>query len=164
MPIYEFYCDDCNTIFNFFSKTVNTSKKPKCPKCKTKTLSRRMSAFAFTGKATEDSDMDDLPFDENKMEKAMQMLAGEADKINEDDPRQAANLMRKLSDMTGLELGPGMSEALKRMEAGEDPDAIEAEMGDLLEEEEPFLLPDKKEGGKVVRKPPPTKDETLYDL
>ena len=164
MPIYEFFCDDCNTIFNFFSKSVNTTKKPKCPKCKTKTLSRQMSAFAVTGKATEDGDADDLPFDENKMEKAMQMLAGEADKINEDDPRQAANLMRKLSDMTGLEMGSGMNEALKRMEAGEDPDAIEAEMGDLLEEEEPFILPDKKEGAKRARRPAPTKDETLYDL
>lgn len=164
MPIYEFYCEDCNTIFNFFSKSVNTTKKPKCPRCKTKTLSRQMSAFAFTGKATEDGDAGDLPFDENKMEKAMQMLAGEADKINEDDPRQAANLMRKLSDMTGLEMGPGMNEALKRMEAGEDPDAIEAEMGDLLEEEEPFLLPDKKEGAKGARRPAPSRDEKLYDL
>ena len=108
MPIYEFYCEDCNTIFNFFSKSVNTNKKPKCPKCKTKTLSRQMSAFAITGKAKEDSDMDDMPFDEAKMEKAMQMLAGEAENMNEDDPRQAANLMRKLTDMTGLELGPGM--------------------------------------------------------
>jgi hypothetical protein len=123
-----------------------------------------MSAFAFTGKASEDGDADDLPFDENKMEKAMQMLAGEADKINEDDPRQAANLMRKLSDMTGLELGSSMNEALKRMEAGEDPDAIEAEMGDLLEEEEPFLLPDKKEGAKRARRPAPRRDEKLYDL
>ena len=164
MPIYEFYCEDCNTIFNFFSKTVNTTKKPKCPKCKTKILSRQMSAFAFTGKATEDSEADDLPFDESKMEQAMQMLAGEADKINEDDPRQAAGLMRKLSDMTGLELGPGMHEALKRMEAGEDPDAIEAEMGDLLEEEEPFLLPEKKGAAKKGERPAPVKDETLYDL
>ena len=164
MPIYEFYCDDCNTIFNFFSKTVNTTKRPKCPGCKIKTLSRQLSAFAFTGKAKENSDADDLPFDENKMEKAMQMLAGEADKINEDDPRQAANLMRKLSDMTGLELGAGMNEALKRMEAGEDPDAIEAEMGDLLEDEEPFLLPDKKGTAKKGKRPAPARDETLYDL
>ena len=164
MPIYEFYCEDCNTIFNFFSKSVNTTKMPKCPNCKTKSLSRQMSAFAFTGKAKEDSETDDLPFDENKMEKAMQMLAGEADKINEDDPRQAANLMRKLSDMTGLELGVGMNEALKRMEAGEDPDAIEAEMGDLLEEEEPFLLSEKKGTAKKGKRPAPTKDETLYDL
>ncbi len=164
MPIYEFYCEDCNTIFNFFSKSVNTSKKPKCPSCKTKILSRQMSAFAFTGKAKEASEVDDLPFDENKMEKAMQMLAGEADKINEDDPRQAANLMRKLSNMTGLELGAGMNEALKRMEAGEDPDAIEAEMGDLLEEEEPFLLAEKKGGAKTAKRPAPTRDEKLYDL
>ena len=163
MPIYEFFCEDCNTIFNFFSKTVNTRKKPKCPKCKTKTLARQMSAFAFTGKAKEGDDLDDLPLDESKMEKAMQMLAGEADKINEDDPRQAANLMRKLSNMTGLELGESMNEALKRMEAGEDPDAIEAEMGDLLEEDEPFLLPGKK-GAKRSRRPPPKRDDKLYDL
>ena len=164
MPIYEFYCEDCNTIFNFFSKTINTTKKPKCPKCKTKKLSRQMSAFSFTGKAKEDSDVDDLPFDEGKMEKAMQMLAGEAENINEEDPRQAANLMRKLTDMTGLELGTGMQEALKRMEAGEDPDAIEAEMGDLLEGEEPFLLPEKKGGLTAKKRPAPHKDETLYDL
>ena len=164
MPIYEFYCDRCNTIFNFFSKTVNTSKRPKCPKCRTKTLDRQMSAFAFTGKAKEDSDADDMPFDETKMEQAMNMLAGEADKINEDDPRQAANLMRKLSDMTGLELGDSMNEALKRMEAGEDPDAIEAEMGDLLEEEDPFLLPDKKRAGPKGKRPAPVSDEKLYDL
>ncbi len=162
MPIYEFYCSDCHTIFNFFSKTVNTTKKPKCPKCKTRTLSRQMSAFAFTGKAKEDGDLDDLPFDEGKMEKAMQMLAGEAENINEDDPRQAANLMRKLTDMTGLELGPGMQEALKRMEAGEDPDAIEAVMGVILEEEEPFALGEKKTGAGSRKRPAPKRDETLY--
>ena len=164
MPIYEFYCEDCHTIFNFFSKSVNTTKKPKCPSCKTKTLSRQMSAFAFTGKAKEDSDMDDLPFDEGKMEKAMNMLAGEAENMNEEDPRQAANLMRKLTDMTGMELGPGMQEALKRMEAGEDPDAIEAEMGDLLEDEDPFLMPEKKGRAKGARRAAPRRDETLYDL
>ena len=164
MPIYEFYCEDCNTIFNFFSRSVNTTKKPKCPVCKTKTLSRQMSAFAFTGKAKEDGDMDDLPFDEGKMEKAMNMLAGEAESINEDDPRQAANLMRKLTDMTGMELGPGMQEALKRMEAGEDPDAIEAEMGDLLGDEEPFLMPEKKGRGKGTKRAAPKRDGTLYDL
>ena len=66
MPIYEFYCDPCHTIFNFFSKTVNTTKRPKCPKCKTQALSRQMSPFAVTGRAAEDGDMADLPFDEGK--------------------------------------------------------------------------------------------------
>lgn len=164
MPIYEFYCKDCHTIFNFFSKTVNTSKRPNCPKCKTKKLSKQMSAFAFTGKAKEQSDMDDLPFDESKMEQAMNMLSGEADKINEDDPRQAANLMRKLTDMTGMRLGSSMEEALSRMESGEDPEQVEAEMGDLLEGEEPFILPGKKGKNFKAKPAAPLRDDTLYDL
>jgi putative FmdB family regulatory protein len=163
MPIYEFYCEDCNIIFNFFSKTINTKKRPKCPACKERTLSRQMSAFAVTGRAKESDGMDDLPIDEGKMAQAMQMLAGEAQHINEDDPKQAANLMRKLTSMTGLELGSGMEEALRRMEKGEDPEAIEAEMGGILEEEDPFQFATKKGGRGAVRQAP-TRDETLYDL
>jgi len=164
MPIYEFYCPDCNTLFNFFSKTINTSKKPFCPKCRTRELDRQMSAFAFTGKSKEDGGDEDLPFDETKMERAMQMLASEADRINEDDPRQAANLMRKLTDMTGMELGSGMEEALQRMERGEDPEQVEAEMGDLLESEDPFTFAEKKKKGQTVKKKEPLRDDTLYDL
>lgn len=163
MPIYEFYCEDCNTIFNFFSKTVNTSKKPKCPRCRKKTLSRQMSPFAISGRASEEGDLDDFPVDEARMEKAMQALAGQAENMNEDDPRQAANLMRQLSDMTGLELGAGMTEALRRMESGEDPDQIEAEMGDILESEDPFVMPGKK-GARPETRKAPQRDETLYDL
>jgi putative FmdB family regulatory protein len=163
MPIYEFYCDRCHTIFNFFSRTVNTSKTPMCPQCRKNALSRQVSMFAVTGKAREEGDMDDLPFNEGQMEKAMQMLAGEAEKINEDDPRQAAQLMRRLSSMTGLELGGSMEEALSRMEQGEDPETIEAEMGDLLEGEDPFIL--KKKGRLAAsRQRAPFRDETLYDL
>ncbi len=93
----------------------------------------------------------------------MAMLARDADKIDEDDPRQAANLMRKLSDATGLKMGPGMEEALSRMERGEDPEKIEEEMGDLLEEEEPFLF-DEQKRSVAKPKPKPKVDDTLYDL
>jgi len=164
MPIYEFYCEGCNTIFNFFSKTVNTSKIPKCPKCKTKKLSRQVSLFSFTGKASEEGDAGDLPIDESKMDKAMEMITREAGNINEDDPKQAANMMRKLTDMTGLELGPRMNEALKRMEKGEDPEQIEADMGDLLDDEDPFILPDKKGKKGAMSKKKPIMDDSLYDL
>ena len=92
----------------------------------------------------------------------MAMLAGEADKLNEDDPRQAAMLMRKLSDAAGMNLGPGMEEALSRMERGEDPEKIEAEMGDLLEGEEPLIFGEKRKKGASKAKP--RIDETLYDL
>ncbi len=164
MPIYEFYCQQCNTIYNFFSKTVNTEKVPNCPKCKSGPLKRRVSLFAAITGRREDGDADDgmPPIDESKMERAMAMLASEADKINEDDPRQAARLMRKLSDATGLRMGAGMEEALSRMERGEDPDAIEQEMGDLLEGEDPFVFEQKSRS--AGRKQRPLVDETLYDL
>ncbi|MEJ5359977.1 MAG: FmdB family zinc ribbon protein [Desulfobacterales bacterium] len=164
MPIYEFYCEDCNTIFQFYSRVVNTTKRPTCPKCAKRVLSRRMSTFAVTGRARGEDEDSDLPIDEQRVEAAMQALASEAENLNEDDPRQAAQLMRKLTDATGLELNPRMQEALERMERGEDPEAVEAEMGDAFEEEEPFVLPGKK--GKKVRaaRPAPLRDETLYDL
>ena len=164
MPIYEFYCEGCHTLYNFFSKSINTKKIPKCPRCKNRSLSRQMSSFAVTGKAKESDGMEDIPFDERKMEKAMEMITKEAGNINEDDPKQAANMMRKLTNMTGLELGPRMDEALKRMEKGEDPEQVEAEMGDLLEDEDPFILPDKKGKNVKAARRPPVKDDTLYDL
>ena len=162
MPIYEFYCPDCHMIFNFFSRTINTEKIPGCPKCNRSKLDRQMSAFAVLRGAKEDQD-DGLPdIDESKLEKAMTALASEAEGINEDDPKQAAQLMRKLTQMTGLELGSGMEEALRRMEAGEDPEQIEAEMGDLLEEEDPLVFQGQKKSDR--RKPPPRNDDKLYEL
>ena len=163
MPIYEFYCKKCHMIFNFFSSSVNIEKIPKCPRCNKENLERQMSKFATL--KHRDDEPDDMPMpdmDESKLEQAMNILAKEAENINEDDPRQAANLMRKLSDMTGLNLGPGMEEALARMEAGEDPEQIEAEMGDLLEGEDPFSF--KEKTFKLLRDRPPKVDEELYYL
>ncbi len=53
---------------------------------------------------------------------------------------------------------------LERMEKGEDPEQVEAEMGDLLEGEDPFLLPNAKVKETKVKRPEPMRDETLYDL
>jgi len=163
MPIYEFYCRDCHMIFNFFSRSINTEKRPLCPKCGMLKLDRQMSIFSLGRNQKEGDDETPMPdLDEAKMEQAMTLLAKEADRMDENDPRQAANLMRKLTDMTGLDLGPSMEEALQRMEAGEDPEQIEAEMGDLLEDEEPFSL--KEKSSKTIKSRPPQKDETLYEL
>lgn len=163
MPIYEFYCRKCNTIYSFFSKSVNTDKIPKCPKCKKTSLARQMSVFAaITGGGREDAASDPLAgMDESKMERAMMQFAAEAEKMKDDDPRAAANLMRKLSESTGMKLGDGFQEALKRLEAGEDPDKIDEEMGDILSDEDPFG--EKKVGRKQTMRQP-RKDETLYDL
>ena len=108
----------------------------------------------------------ELPIDESKMERAMTALAREADGLSEEDPRQTANLMRKFSSMTGMELSGGMKEALNRLEAGEDPDTIEAELGDRLEKEDPFILPEKDKQGRTkgATRPAPRRDKTLYEM
>ena len=167
MPIYEFYCSGCNTVFNFFSKTVNTTKKPLCPSCRKRKLERMLSAFAMVGKAREQTGGADLPIDEAKMERAMTALAGEVESIKSDDPRQAAKLMKKFTDMTGVELGSSMKEAMSRLEAGEDPAKVEADMGDLMNgANDPFIMPDKKggKGRKGAGQPAPRRDKKLYEM
>ena len=163
MPIYEFYCRKCNTLYNFFSRSVNTEKIPSCPRCKKVKLQRRMSVFAKISQKSEGAAPEEMAgFDESKMEKAMEMLAREAGGIDENDPRQAAQLMRKLTDATGLSLGPRMEEALARMERGEDPEKIEEEMGDSIGEDELFVMAKKAVKGKKAAAP--RVDDKLYDL
>jgi len=77
MPVYEFYCEHCHTVFSFFSSKINTKKTPECPKCDNPKLARQLSRFAVTGRAKE-SGNDDFLVDEAKMEQAMMMLAKEA--------------------------------------------------------------------------------------
>lgn len=162
MPIYEFYCKKCNTIYKFFSKRVNTEKIPDCPRCKDVKLRRRLSIFAAVSKGRQEVDTDMPVFDERRMEKALSTLASEAERLDENDPRQAAQLMRRLTDATGLKMGAGMEEALRRLERGEDPEKVEEEMGDIFDEEEPFTFGEKQR--KAVRKAPPKMDDTLYEL
>jgi len=145
MPIYEFYCEKCNTVYKFLSRTINTEKVPHCPVCKDLELKRQVSLFAAVSGRKEEGPGADMPqMDEAKMEKAMAILAREAEGINEDDPRQAATLMRKLSDATGMKMGAGIEEALSRLERGEDPFTFEAK-------------------GRQSRTSKPKVDETLYD-
>jgi putative FmdB family regulatory protein len=163
MPVYEFYCIDCHTVFNFLSKTVNTEKRPDCPKCGRKELERKVSLFAFSRGRKEEESADDMPdIDEARLERAMMGLAGEMEGMDENDPKQMASLMRRLKEATGLKLGDGMEEAIRRLENGEDPERIEADMGDLFDEENPFSFDGVK--GMRRRYTPPAHDDTLYPL
>jgi len=137
-------------------------KKPSCPKCQRGPISRVISTFAVLRGAKEEDDMGLPDLDESKMEQAMSMMEREIQSMDENDPKQAAQLMRKLCSATGMDLGKEIEEALRRMEAGEDPDTIEKEMGNLLNGEDLF-----KKTSKVSqkgRKKPPSRDERLYYL
>ena len=178
MPIYEFYCRHCHRVLSFLSRAVNTDKTPPAPAAAEPDLVRRASAFAIS-KGRKEEPKPEMPpgpdIDEARLEKAMEALAGDMDSIDENDPKQGAHLMRKLFSATGMPVGAGMEEALKRMEAGEDPEKIEEEMGDVFEED-PFggLLGGegggqgarrgKKNLGRLRRMLPPAHDPELYEM
>ena len=163
MPVYEFFCKKCNTLFNFFSKTINPAKQPLCPKC-SGNLKKQVSTFACIDSSRKESGSEKIPFDEKKLEKIMGRLEAETANINEEDPRQAADLMKKFSDMAGIKLGKGMEEAISRIKAEETPEKIEQEMGDILENEDPFQLAEKDFSKTGSPLPSPKIDEKLYDL
>jgi putative FmdB family regulatory protein len=167
MPIYEFYCRQCHRIFNFLSRTVNPSATPACPRCGRGGLERRASSFAVSkgrGNSLESEGSPDL--DPARLEQAMGSLAREAEALDENDPRHAAQLLRRLYGAAGLAVGPRMAEALRRMEAGEDPEAIEDELGDALDEEDPLEPPSPGSTVKRARRRwlPPSVDPELHEL
>jgi hypothetical protein len=100
--------------------------------------------------------------DGEKLERAMMGLAAEMEGVDENDPRQMARFMRRLKEATGMELGQGMEEAIRRLESGEEPEKIESELGDLFDQETPFTIAGLR--GMRRRMVPPARDETLYPL
>lgn len=167
MPIYEFYCRDCHTIFSFFARRVDTESVPKCPRVAKHKLKRQMSRFAISkGRGdSPDAEGPDFDMDDEQMEKAMMQMAGELEGADEEDPRAMARMMRKLMDTTGMNMGDGMEEAIRRMEAGEDPDKVEEELGDVLDSEDPFATGESKLKGIARRMAEaPNVDPEVYDM
>jgi len=170
MPIYEFYCPDCHTVYSFFSPRVDTEARPACPKCGRPRLGRRPSRFAtLSQRSGDEAELDgDDPFaglDDERMERAVEALAGEFDGLEGDaepDPRQLARVLGRFGELTGLEAGPRLREMLARLERGEDPDALESEMGDGDEDLSEFFALRKKLA--AARPERPQVDETLYFL
>lgn len=174
MPIYEFYCHECNMLFNFFSPSVDTESRPTCPRCEEVTLERRPARFAMITRTGEGEEAEDELFaglDEERLERAMESMAGELDAMGEgdEDPRAMARFFRRFGEAAGMEAGPRMEEMLSRLEAGEDPDALEDELGDGLDEdddaalEEWFQLKKTAAAARAIRKKPRL-DDTLYFL
>ena len=137
MPIYEFFCPNNNTIYSFLAKSLSyQSKTPRCPADPSFAMQRRVSGFAVIGQAKEESEDGPLgDIDDAKMERVMAELERDMAGMDEDnpDPKQMAHLMRKMSDLTGEKLPGEMEEMMRRLEAGEDPEALEEEYGDALD-------------------------------
>jgi putative FmdB family regulatory protein len=167
MPIYEYACPKCRVIFNFLSKRINPDRSPVCPKCGNQNLTKQLSRFAMSRKLkepaakpeTEGGEPPTPDFDDPRVERAMMELERDMEHLDENNPKHMAHMMRKMKDL----MPPGtvpkdLDVAIKRLEAGEDPEKIEEDMGDLLGD---FLGGEDEEGG--MGGGPYTHDSGLYD-
>jgi hypothetical protein len=86
--------------------------------------------------------------------------------VDEEDPRAMAHFMGKLSAMTGMPLGDAAHEAIRRLEAGDDPEQVEAGLGELFGEDgsPDALFAKGRLAGLKRRLAPPEQDDTLYPL
>ena len=142
MPIYEFACPKCRVIFNFLSKRVNPDRLPVCPKCGHKRLRKEISRFAMTkglsepaaAPAGDDADGPPMPdMDDPRLDRAMREMEHDMGHMDENNPKHMAHMLRKMKDLLPAGTVPKeMETAIKRLEAGEDPEKIEADMGDVL--------------------------------
>lgn len=176
MPIYEYYSADTHKIYSFYARRlIGADVVPRCPDGEGKRMERVLSPFAITGRAkekTEDAGGEGMPDLDPRQEAEMMKLAGEMSGMDEEnpDPRQLGRLMRRMMDITGEKMPEPMLEMLARMEKGEDPEKLEAEYGDALDDESmgEFGV-GKGEGEKggvssLRRRLPPRRDPTLYEM
>src|SRR5215831_5546271 len=141
MPIYEYACPKCRVIFNFLSKRINPDRLPVCPKCGNRKMEKQMSRFAMSrglkepsaagaGEGVEEGGPD---FDDPRVERAMMELERDMAHMDENNPKHMAHMMKKMKEIMPAGAVPKeLDVAIKRLEAGEDPEKIEEDMGDLL--------------------------------
>ncbi len=71
--------------------------------------------------------------DDPKVMRAMSEMERDMANMDENNPKHMAQMMRKMKDILPAGSMPKeMDVAIKRLEAGEDPEKIEADMGDVL--------------------------------
>lgn len=179
MPIYEFACNDCRILYNFFARRVNTETVPACPKCG-KPLSKQISLFQAKSGNGKDSDpwgmandgcdddfanAPDFDTGDERVANAIDELGDKIDKMDDTDTEGAAKLMQEFSQKSGVKFSKEVNEALGRMAAGEDADTVASQLGDALSSENPFdtstTSPESVPQKQVL---PFTKDPTLYEM
>jgi hypothetical protein len=173
MPIYEFYCPDNHKIYSFFARSLAyAGKTPRCPDNPKHRMQRMVSRFAVTGRAKEKPDSPpDAGIDEARMESAMAEMEREFGGMDADnpDPRQLARMMRKMTSLSGEKMPVQVEELIRRMEAGEDPEKLEEEYGEAIEDFDPLGGSDEPAGEKEAKararfRRKPTRDPVLYEM
>ena len=122
MPTYEYACSGCRKRVSLFFLSIRRAEeeKPRCPACGGTDLARLVSRFSMvrsSGSLLSPSGPD---------------LSSLSD-LESGNPRALARFMRQMSDEAGEPMEPEMEGVIDRLESGEDPEKIEADMGSPAE-------------------------------
>jgi putative FmdB family regulatory protein len=112
MPIYEYRCLDCGRYQSVFLRSFRQPTDLHCNRCNGSHLRKLVSRFAVL--RSEDARLDQL---------ADPSSLGDVD---ENDPRSVARWARRMGESMGEDLGDDFHEMVDRLEAGEEPDDLEA--------------------------------------
>lgn len=172
MPIYEYYCPDNNTIYQFFAKTLAQGRKvPPCPDNPKFRMEKIVSAFAVTKGAKEPAAAPDGAGsgEDARLDAAMQAMESEFSGVDENDPKAMGRMMRRMAELSGEKMDAEMEEMVRKLEEGADPEALEDQLGggdgEADDGEGPEGPPaDPKEGRHRFRaRRAPIRDPKLYD-
>jgi hypothetical protein len=138
MPIYEYYCPDNNTVYQFYAKSLAQGETiPLCPANPKYRMQKMVSGFAITKGGSSDEPPPAGPGDgagseeDAQMEAAMAAMEGEFANVDENDPKAMGRMMRRMAELTGEKLDGEMEEVVRKLEEGADPDSLEEQFGDM---------------------------------
>jgi putative FmdB family regulatory protein len=121
MPIYDYFCLDCQKRFDVFMTYAEYGTQPvTCSHCKSRNVRRRVPRVRVA--KSEDARMESLAGDFSDPS----ALAG-----LEDDPKALGQMMRKMGKEMGEDLPPEFGEVVDRLEKGQSPEDIEKDLPDL---------------------------------
>jgi len=185
MPIYEYYCPQNHTIYQFYAKSLAQGRLvPKCPDNPKFQMRKLVSGFAITGggKASDAgpaaAEAGTNAAEDPRLDAAMSAMEREFSGVDENDPRAMARMMRKMSELTGEKIDGQMEEVVRKLEEGTDPESLEDQMGgdapgegDPMAEEMGLGGSGEKPGDPQeakhrfkARRTSPRKDPKLYDF
>jgi hypothetical protein len=153
---------------------MNPGRLPTCPKCGNKKMEKQLSRFAALsgGKSEAEPENAGPPEDpamsameDPRMLRAMGELERDMEHMDENNPRHMAHMMRKMKEIMPAGVVPKeLDVAIRRLEAGEDPEKIEAEMGDILDRAFGAMDDDEDEDTSLAHaRRGYTRDAGLYD-
>lgn len=134
MPIYEYYCQDNHTVYQFYAKTLAQGRTiPRCPDNPSFRMRKLISAFAITRGGPDappaDAAPNAAPAEDARMEQALGAMEQEFSAVDENDPRAMARMMRRMSELTGERIDGEMEEVVRKLEEGADPESLEDQLG-----------------------------------